>query len=84
MRRRPRLAPLDPDAFLAWGWANGDRVKGSTPVTVDDIWWELAPIVPGLSMEQVRRHYLGMAARVRRQQRLGLDPWAFTYGRSLG
>jgi hypothetical protein len=70
----PGLAPLDPDEFLAWAWRTGDRYPGTSPLTVEDVWWELANGVPGLTLESVRRDYVRLAARVRRNQRLGLEP----------
>lgn len=71
---RRSLAPLDADQFLRWAWMNGPRDKGTSPLTVDDLWFELAPGVPGLTVEEVRRQYVGLAARVRRNQRLGVEP----------
>lgn len=74
-RRRTRLAPLEADAFLRWAWSQGDREKGTSPLTVDDLWFELAPGCPGLTVEDVRRQYVSLAARVRRNQRVGVDAW---------
>jgi len=73
--QRRSLAPLEPNAFLAWAWQQGDRAKGTTPLTVDDVWFELARHDADLARETVRRDYLRLAARFRRDQRLGLDPW---------
>jgi hypothetical protein len=70
-----RLAPLAPDAFLAWAWATGPRDRGTGPLTVDDVWFELARLEPELPLETVRRDYVRLAALVRRNQRLGLEPF---------
>jgi hypothetical protein len=75
MGRRRYLAPLDPDAFLAWGWSFGDRRKGSRPLTVESWHFEVARHDPELTTAEVRRGFVRVAARVRRNQRLGLDPW---------
>lgn len=72
---RPSLAPLDADAFLRWVWLTGPRDKGTSPLTVDDVWFEIARGDPEKSAEDVRRDYVRLAARVRRNQRLGRDPW---------
>jgi hypothetical protein len=69
----PRLAPLEPDAFLRWSWQQGPRVKGSTPITLNDIAFELGEDCPPLA--QLRRSYVRTAALVRRNQRLGREPW---------
>ena len=85
-RRRVKLAPLEPDAFLRWAWKTGPRIPGSTPITVDDNWLELAwayrpgPGEPAdfrevLPIERLRHDYVTLAARVRRNQRLGFNPW---------
>lgn len=76
--RRPTLAPLEPDAFLAWAWRQGDRAKGTSPLTVEDIHFELSrgEERPGLSLEELCRSYVRIAALVRRNQRLGLEPFA--------
>lgn len=68
---RSNLAPLNPDAFLRWAWMNGPRDRGTSPLTVDDLHFEYGG---ELSREDVRRMYVRCAARVRRNQRLGLDP----------
>lgn len=65
-----RLAPLDPDSFLVWAWTQGDRAKGTSPLTVEDVAFELRA-----DPREVRRDYVRLAARVRRNQRLGIDPW---------
>jgi hypothetical protein len=65
-----KLAPLDPDRFLAWTWQQGDRAKGTHPLTVEDIAFEL-----GEPVEVMRRQYVHIAALVRRNQRLGRQPW---------
>lgn len=70
-RRLPRLAPLDPAAFLVWAWRMGPRARGTSPLTLDDIWFQL-----GGELEELRRELIHLAARVRRNQRLGLDPWS--------
>jgi hypothetical protein len=67
---RSRLAPLVQDAFLRWAWEHGDRDKGTSPLTVDDVAFELHA-----DRETVRRDYVRLAARVRRNQRLGRDPF---------
>ncbi len=73
---RGRLAPLSPDAFLRWAWEREPRAsRGSGPLTVDDVWFELARGVPDLTRETVRRDYVRIASRVRRNQRLGLEPF---------
>jgi hypothetical protein len=74
-RRRTRLAPLEPDAFLRWAWETGDRIPGSLPLTVSDLAWELERHGNGYSEESLRRIYVRQAARVRRNQRLGLEAW---------
>ncbi len=73
-RRRPRLAPLEPEAFLAWVWRMGPRDRGTSPLTLDDVWFEIGPRSPDLTLERLRRDYVHLAARVRRNQRLGLEP----------
>lgn len=70
-----RLAPLEPDAFLRWAWLQGDRAKGTLPLTVEDLYFELGRVDPALTIEQVRKNYVHLAARVRRNQRLGLEPF---------
>lgn len=76
-RYRPRshLAPLDPDAFLRWAWERGDRERGSSALTIDDVWFEIVGGCPEYTREMVRRDYVRLAARVRRNQRLNLDPF---------
>ncbi|HET6487642.1 MAG TPA: hypothetical protein VFH83_14540 [Spirochaetia bacterium] len=67
-----RLAPLHPDHFLVWVWQNlppGDRL-GTIPLQVDDVAFELRE-----DRETVRRNYVRLAARVRRNQRLGKEPF---------
>ena len=69
------LAPLEPDGFLRWAYyqqPGQDRLKGSSPLTLDDVAFEWGPDRP---REDIRRDYVHLAARVRRNQRLGLDPW---------
>jgi hypothetical protein len=74
-RRRERLAPLDPDAFLTWCWRRlPPDVRGSGPLTVDDLHFEFGRSNPELLRADVRRMYVRLAARARRNQRLGLDP----------
>ena len=68
--KRAPLAPLDPDQFLRWAWLTGPRVDGTTPLTLDDIAFEL-----GVDVEGLRHDYVRLSARVRRNQRLGLSPW---------
>ena len=70
-RQRSHLAPLEPNAFLRWAWERGDRAKGTAPLTLEDLLFELGPDVP---REMLRRDYVRLASRVRRNQRLGLDP----------
>jgi hypothetical protein len=65
-----RLAPLNPDSFLVWVWMQGDRAKGTAPLTVEDVGFELRQ-----DEREVHRDYVRLAAKVRRNQRLGLDPW---------
>lgn len=67
-RATSRLAPLEPDAFLRWAWEEGGRVRGTGPLTVDDIAFEFGE---ALTREQVRRMYVRLAALARRNQRLG-------------
>lgn len=74
--RRRALAPLDADRFLSWAHRHGDRTRGTFPLTAADAWFELASGDGSLAVETVRRWLVGLAARVRRNQRLGLDPWA--------
>jgi hypothetical protein len=68
------LAPLDPDAFLAWAWRTCGHGTGH-PHTVDDRWFDASEIDPQLTRDEVRRWCVRLAALVRRNQRLGLDPW---------
>lgn len=86
MTRRPKLAPLEPNAFLRWANHNYGA-PFSTAITVEDNYFELGAQYqpsPGdpedfrefYPLEQLRREYVSLAARVRRNQRLGLDPWA--------
>lgn|GEM_PF-3663633 len=74
--RRTRLAPLEPDAFLAW-MRHHDRIPRNRGVcTVDDLWFGFwGRLDPGLTLKETRRLVVWMAARVRRNQRLGLDPF---------
>ena len=74
-----RLAPLEPDQFLAWAYRNrpGTVAAGTSALTLADVHFE---VNRGLSEEliplaELRREYVQIAARVRRNQRLGLDPW---------
>lgn len=72
---RRALAPLDPDAFLRWSFRfQGLEGKGFGPLTVDDVWFELRRHGE-VAKEDVRRDYVRLAARVRRNQRLGLAPF---------
>ena len=73
-RQRAPLAPLAPDAFLTWAWRSTPRhLRGPSPLALDDVWFALGS--PELTLEELRRSYVRIAARVRRNQRLGLDPW---------
>ena len=74
-----RLAPLDPDRFLAWAYRNrpGTVAAGTSALTLADVHFE---VNRGLAEElipiaELRREYVRIAARVRRNQRLELDPW---------
>jgi hypothetical protein len=71
-KRHRYLAPLDPDGFLAWAYASGDEAMhaGGGPLTLDDVYFET-----GGDLGELRRTYVRIAARVRRNQRLGHDPW---------
>lgn len=71
-KRGAKLAPLEPNAFLRWAW-NGE--PGTTPITVEDLAFELRAQEPDVDERALRREYVSLAARVRRNQRLGLDPW---------
>jgi hypothetical protein len=73
---RRELAPLDPDAFLAWVYRASPEchIKGSQALTVDDIWFEWSRRGP-VDREDLRRQYVHLAAYARRQQRLGRDPF---------
>jgi hypothetical protein len=104
--RRPRLAPLEPTAFMAWWWRQEPRPfrtgaipggsitserwkelersavqaaarqrRPTTPITFEDLAWELRHQEPDLDLAALRQQYVSMAARVRRNQRLGRDPW---------
>lgn len=73
--KRLRLAPLEPNAFLRWAYYQGPKNRGTSPLTVDDVWFELAQRDPGLTPETVRRDYVRIAARVRRNQRLRREPF---------
>ncbi len=73
-RRRLALAPLDPDRFLAWAWRSGPRDRGSQPLTLDDLWFELNDDLR-FSRDEIRGWFVHLAALVRRNQRLGHDPW---------
>lgn len=71
---RAPLAPLEPDAFLRWTWEHlPEPDRGPDPLTVEDVWFALG--IAELSITQLRQDYVRIAARVRRNQRLGLDPW---------
>jgi hypothetical protein len=76
--RRVRLAPLEPDAFLVWGFHHGGVVhaKHDSPLTLDDVVWEIQRTCPAVTREQLHKDYVRIAARVRFNQRCGLDPWA--------
>jgi hypothetical protein len=65
--RRPALAPLEPDAFMRWAWTRG---KGTSPQTLGDLAFSL-----GVDPRAIRRDWIRLSARVRRNQRLNLDPW---------
>ena len=67
---RRQLAPLEPDAFLVWAWRQGDRDPGTQPLTLDDVLFETR-----LPLAELRRDYVRLAARVRRNQRLGIEPF---------
>ena len=71
-----RLAPLDPDRFLAWAyWTADDATRtGSGPLTFSDVCWEFSRHGP-VDLGDLRRSYVRLASRVRRNQRIGLDPW---------
>jgi hypothetical protein len=74
-RRRPRtLPPLQPEAYLVWLWRTGARPETKAPPTIDDFWFAWGPGVPGFTLEETRRTILHLAARSRRNVRLGLDP----------
>ena len=77
--RGARLAPLEPDLFLAWVYNRGPQEQGTGPLTVDDIWFELVRDWPDLTLAEVRRMYVRLSALVRRNQRLGLEPLAGIY-----
>ena len=70
------LAPLEPDAFLRWAWMTGPRERGSSPLTLDDLWFELGSgSVPEYTRENLRRDYVRLAAKVRCNQRLWREPF---------
>jgi hypothetical protein len=75
--RRPRLAPLEPDAFLAWSFKHGGMAHAphDSPLTLDDVLWEIQRHTPDYPREELHRDYVKVAARVRYNQRRGLDPW---------
>lgn len=75
--QRRVLAPLEPDAFMAWAYRNSPQARGpgTSPLTLEDVWFELSRRTPELTREELRRSYVRIAARVRRNQRLGIDPW---------
>ena len=67
------LAPLHPDPFLLWAWrSNRTRRIRSQPLSLDDL---LFIMHPAWTYVGLRRDLYRLAARVRRNQRLGLDPW---------
>lgn len=75
---RRALAPLEPDAFLRWAFkqmAPADRPKGFGPLSLDDVWFELVHRDPEITRAQVRKDYVRLAAKVRRNQRRGLMPF---------
>jgi hypothetical protein len=77
MAYRPQLAPLSPDAFLRWWWEmEGGRgpLGGPVPLTLEDVWFEYG--IEEIPLPSLHRAYVGLAARVRRNQRLGREPWA--------
>ena len=74
-RRKVHLAPLEPDSFLVWAWNKGDRRRGTRPLSLEDIWFERSRREPEITLEYLRHEYVHLAASVRRNQRLGLDPW---------
>jgi hypothetical protein len=76
-RRRQRLAPLNPDAFFAWAWRTNGGPKGRGPITLDDLWFDWGPGLTenGGTLAELRRRFVSMAAKVRRNQRLGREPW---------
>lgn len=76
MGRRVQLAPLDPDGLLRWAWEQVGRQYGTFPVTFEDVWFEWERSAGEYTREMLRRDYVRLAAKVRRNQRLGRDPWA--------
>ena len=73
--RIPRLAPLEPDAFLRW-WFHSlpADARGPRALTVAEIHFELSRVDPDRTYEETRKDYLRLAARVRRNMRMGLWP----------
>jgi len=70
------LAPLEPDAFLRWVFlARPASTRGDGPLTLRDIWFEVNRGEETQTLADLRREYIRIASRVRRNQRLGLDPW---------
>jgi hypothetical protein len=71
------LAPLEPDAFMVWAFQNEDVIRQAweSPLTLDDVHFELSRGDADCSLHDLRKRYIRMAARVRRNQRLGRDPW---------
>lgn len=69
------LAPLEPDAFFIWCWETGQRRKGTHPHTLGDLFFEYVGQMPELDLATVRGWFVRVASKVRRNQRLGLDPW---------
>ena len=67
-----KLAPLKPDDFLRWVWERDGRRYGPEPIRLEDVWWQLPP-VEGYTPEMLRKDYVRLAAKVRRNQRMGWD-----------
>lgn len=74
-RRQSNLAPLDPDQFLRWAWNNGDKAKGTGPLTLEDLHFELGRGCPEITMESLRLDYRRLAETVRRNQQMDRDPY---------
>ncbi len=61
---RDKLAPLEPDAFMAWAYRTSGQPKRphSAPLTLDDWLISLCAQEPAFDGQQLRRDFVRLAA----------------------